>query len=208
LPTIRFDRIAQEFIRRIGQRFVSGFIPGTAMPATNGLTTDDISAYVNKALLKFVEIKWDAAKGNVEQFAGIFPELISGPRGPRDLVNGAYTIATPDLDFFKIMAAWDNTKYIKIWPEAAYSIAITGAHRSYIASNNEPAIIQLGNILQVFPTNYNSTISIIFIKQPLIPETGEFLIQNGTTDSPFYNYRNSSIAEIAEGLFRNDNQIK
>ncbi len=104
-----------------------------------------------------------------------------------------------------------SKKYIKLWDPSKYHLAISEEYPEYIATDDNPAIIRVGNTLTIFPLDIDTgeppeapryqRIKFHYIGVPLDPTTGEFLIQNGDYDSPFFDHWNKSIADIAYLMF-------
>lgn len=207
MPTPNFDRIDIEISRRIGDTVANAANDGTVLTAT------ERNAYTNKALFKLFNIKWQEAvkiTGKFERPSKYFireiPELVERS-SLLTLTAGNYLIASPHFDFFTIIdAETDDEKFITVWDTDLYEIARTQRHRHYIATAEKPSVIQLDKLLAFFPLSSTFGFYMTYIKMPLEPTTGNFLTQNGATDSPFLPHWNSIIAEIGEQLFRTDSQ--
>lgn len=210
MATIKWDRIADGFLKRIPDTFISAFTPGTMiMPASNILTAAQISDYVNRGLLKFFDDVWTTIEGNATKFSNIFPELIKISEAIT-LSSGNYTIASPYLDFHKIIGGMSvgvagppvvESVPIRIWEEKVYPFAKTEKYIQYQATAKNPAMIQLNNVLNIFPQSSTFQIKIIYIRKPLLPTTGGFLIQNGVVDSPFAEHWEEKLIDSAYQIF-------
>lgn len=210
MATLRWDRIADGFLKRIPDTFVSTFTPGTmVMPASNILTAAQITDYVNRGLLEFFDKIWAAVEGNAEKFGNIFPELIK-ISDEITLTSGNYTLASPYLDFHKIIGGMSVAVVgppavasvpIRIWNEKVYPFAKTEKYMQYQASANNPAMIQLNNVLNIFPQSSTFQIKIVYIRKPLLPTTGGFLVQNGDVDSPFAEHWEEKLIQSVYDIF-------
>ena len=207
MATLRWDRIADGFLKRIPDTFATAFTPGGGvMPAGNILTAAQISDYVNRGLLEFFDKVWAAVEGNAEKFGNIFPELIK-ISDAIDLSSGNYILATPYLDFHKIIGGMSVAVSpavsvpIRIWNEKVYPFAKTEKYMQYQASASNPAMIQLNNVLNIFPQSSTFQIKIVYIRKPLLPTTGGFLVQNGTVDSPFAEHWEEKLIQSVYDIF-------
>lgn len=207
MATLKWDRIADGFLKRIPDTFATAFTPGGgAMPAGNILTAAQITDYVNRGLLEFFDKVWAAVEGNAEKFGNIFPELIK-ISDAITLSSGNYTLATPYLDFHKIIGGMSVAVSpavsvpIRIWNEKVYPFAKTEKYMQYQASASNPAMIQLDNVLNIFPQSSTFQIKIVYIRKPLLPTTGGFLTQNGTVDSPFAEHWEEKLIQSVYDIF-------
>ena len=216
MSTIKWDRTASNFLTRIPDSFATAFVPGGGvMPAGNILTAAQITDYVNRGILKFFNDNWafnynTAVKAGISDplkitdlFVGMFPELVE-TSSALTLTSGNYTVASPHLNLFKIIGAYNNATTpvpLRVWQESYYPFAKTGKYMQYQASASNPAIIQIKNQLAVFPQSSTFTITIIYIKLPLLPTTGGFLLQNESVDSPYGEQWEDVIAESAYKIF-------
>ena len=230
MATIKFDRILQEFSRRIGDRLNAVFVPGAgAYPNGSELDSVDSIAYINKALNKLMEDVFEVVKGDIKAFAQALPELISIPAevtfvpdsiptppsvplGPAPLLPSTtltglysqYDIATPHKDFFKLFGAYvDSDTIIRIYPEDQFINLVTKNYPDDPPTEDDPCLVALNESLYLFPST-ETLANIIYIKKPLLPTTGDFIAQNGEIDSPYHDHRNSRIAELAEKLYWNE----
>lgn len=203
--TPRFDKISIEVSNRMGDPVAAGGSDGVWLTATAR------NSYVNKAMFAYFNQKWEdaqklyAANPNVsviQNFANILPELVRLATGIT-LSSGKYTIANPNFDFYKLIGAnIGTTKLIRVLDEDQYTVVKTGMDTLIKPTANKPVAIEFNNMIYFFPENSTFSPDILFVTQPLNPETGEFLAQGGTYDSPFTDQHNSRIAEIAEKLIR------
>ena len=211
MPTIKFDRILQEFSRRIGDRLDSAFTPGTmAFPDGTVLDAVDAIAYVNKALHSFHGDAWMKVGGQKESFVMMFPELVSDFRAIT-FTAGKYTIANPNLDYFQVFNGYvpgvDGGPNVpaRISHEENLALLKTGNYPRHGPTVDKPIVCPAANVLYVFPDTI-TTVNLQFIIQPLDRVLGGFITQNGdiVQDSPFANNRNSQIAAMAERLYWNE----
>ncbi len=201
MATPKFDRIAIEFAQRIGATFDSAFTPGSgAMPDADLLTADEIESFVNKSLLTLFSQIWQQTKANKKIFSDYVPELVK----TADLTfsSSIYTIASPNKDFFIPLNGYISSTYVRVWDASKFAIAKTGYYDEYTASESNPALIYIGESqkLYIFPSTLTSA-TVVFLKQPLDPTTGDFLSQNGSYDSPFAEHWQNDIVSIAESLY-------
>jgi hypothetical protein len=205
MATLKFDYILQEFSERIGNRLDAAFTPGAgAFPDGNLLDKEDAIAIVNKALHKYHNDAWTAVKGDKEAFIKIFPELVRLTAAVT-FTTGIYTVATPYLDFFALISGYKSaTIPFRIEPEENLYLLQTNSYPRHAPTAAKPMVVPFASKVYVFP-NSETTGSLHYIAQPLIPPTGGFLEQNGSLgDSPFYNTRNTAIAAVAEELYWNE----
>ncbi|MGD8777742.1 MAG: hypothetical protein PVH88_02140 [Ignavibacteria bacterium] len=209
MATPKFDSICIEFMSRIADKFVSSFTAGSGdMP--EGIILENkkyIESYINKSMFILFNNYWEAVKGDIQLFKQIFPELISVPTDVVEFDSGKYTIDNPYKNFFRLVGAiTEDKKYITVTDVNKYTILISELYEEIDADESNPRIFQIGeNKLEIFPDTIESAI-IIYLKQPLNPEDGSFIEQNGNYDSPFNLQWNSKIAEIAEKLYKTDRQ--
>jgi hypothetical protein len=204
MPTVKFDTILLEFSRRIGDRLDTAFVPGAgAFPAGTILAAVDAIAYVNKALHAYHGSIWEGLRGDSQEFARFFPELITPPIAVT-FTAGLYTIANPNLHYFKLFGAYkSSTTIIRIEDETALPALFTGKYPLHPPAADKPIIVAAKDKMYIFP-NSETSANILFVTQPLDPTTGQFLTQNGSYDSPFYDSRNHAIATMAEQLYWNE----
>jgi len=205
MPTPKFDRIAKEFMSRIGDNFETEFIIGAAMPEGEILSAADISAYVNKSLLDFFNQLWMSLE--LKEFIKKVPELVEPLTGELDVTTGVLSIPTGRKNFYKLIGAVTSSDvFITIEEADEYSLYKSSYLSDYEATADEPVCIQLGlDKIEFFPSSILKA-KLIYIKLPLSPTDGSFLIQNGSNDSPFADHWNSKIAEIAERFYKIDRQ--
>lgn len=199
MATPKIDNIANEFLKRIPDTFQTSFTPGGGiMPGGYVLkTATQIMDYVNRGMLSLFNIYWEATEGNKDLFLQIFPELQEFSDAV-PLTNGNYTIAANYLNFKALIGAVkssDNSN-IEVWRSTIYTLALSGKYQ-FNATASKPAIIQVKNLLAVFPQSSSFQIKFHYIKLPLDPTTGLPLSQNGGYDSPFMDDWNDKIADIA-----------
>lgn len=201
MATIKFDSIATNFIKLIPTTFKSTFTPGGgAMPDSYALLAAQISDYVNRAMMKLFNDEWARLGGDTKAFTKVFPEL-QDISGAVSLDAGNYTIANPYLNFKKLIGCTkQDGNYIEIWPDYIYAYAKAGKYQ-YVATTDNPSIIQINNLLAIFPQSSSFSIIFQYIKLPLDKTTGNPLTQNGSNDSPFSYEWNERIAQIAYELY-------
>jgi len=208
MATPKFDRISVELARRIGDRDSSGNQISAASADGVILTSVERTSYINKAMMKLMNQFWQTVNGDTQKFMGVFPELVK----EKSIVvaGGSYSLEqSGTYDFFKLVGAITSSLvYIKIWKENLYTVALSGANSHYVATTTEPAVIQLNQSLKFFPTSFGDTVTVIYVKMPVSDIDGSFIVQGGNVDSPFFDFWNSQIAEIAETLYLTDAQEK
>lgn len=210
MATPKFDRIVNEFTRRLGDPAsfdASGNLLGTSAGV---LTSEEVVAYVNKALFKLINDAWIESEGNKNKFAAIFPELVSLRTIAIPQGENTYNLADPNLDLFVIIDAFTGSDHAHVIDSSDHLLVKHSAYPQYEADDYNPVVSYLGNTIYLFP-DYLTKLSpvnleIIIIKQPLNPNNGSLLVQNGIYDSPFNDQWTSKIAEIAEQLYRIDAQ--
>ena len=202
MPTPKFNRILQEFSKRIGDRLDTSFDPegSVAFPAGTILAAVDAIAYVNKALHAYHGAIWENVQGDTQAFVRFFPELVSPPTSIA-FTSGVFTVA---FHYFKLFGAYKtSTNVIRIADEQALTALLVGKYPLHPPSADKPIIVPVKDKLYIFPASETAA-NILFITQPLNPTNGNFLIQNGIYDSPFYDSRNHAIATMAEQLYWNE----
>lgn len=207
MATPKFDRILQEFSRRIGDRLTSAFTPGVgAYPNGTLLDSTDAIAYVNKALNEYHGRVWNSVGGDRYAFIRLFPELLFEPSVG---LTFPFTIASPYLDFFTLYDGYISGYPCRIETEDKLVLLNTGKYPRHGPSATKPIMISVANKVYLF-AGATTTGYIIYIKLPISPTTGGFLAQNGaaTEDSPFHYIHNSKIAALAEELYWNEKEPK
>lgn len=215
MSTPKFDDLCIKFIKRIPTTFETAFTAGSGtMPDSLVLPADDIARYINEGMKTLFAKKWEEAfayaKGKpdlaVKYFAGLFPELVkfSATLDTDDDLQGvAYVIDNPLLDLFQIIAGnGKDGQYIKVWDPSKFALASTGEYEEYTATEADPALIKVDNIIFTFPGNLTDwTFKIQYIKLPIDPTTGDPLLQNGDYDSPFYPIWTEQILDLAYEIY-------
>lgn len=204
MATPRIDRMASELIKRIPTEFKSAFTPGTmAMPDSDVLTKEEIINYLNQAMDRVFNKYWAQSSGVVKIFARLFPELIFPSE--EEITDVEYNIADPHLDLKKVISAlgFDNNEFIKVWDESRFAIAQSGQYDEELEiSDEKPVLIQMNRTLYLFPVDIASfSYKIQYIKLPRNPETGDYLTQNGSYDSPFSEEWEGEIIDTAYQIY-------
>jgi hypothetical protein len=207
--TPNLDLIAIEFIKRIPTTFKTTFTAGSgAMPDTYFMPAVNVIDYINRGMKKLFNDSWQSSKGDPLAFSRLFPELVRFTPAIT-VTNGLYTIASPYLDFKRIIGGIvvSGNIFIKIWDDTKLTLALTGLYSEYITTSSMAAMIQMNNQIFLFPDALSigtNTIKFHYIALPVDPTTGSALVQNGNYDSPFSSEWNSVIADYAEELFLQD----
>jgi hypothetical protein len=208
MATTKLDQLAVNFLKRIPDEFLTSFTPGSAMPDSNILTKEQIISYLNQAMLRLFNDKWNEAvimaKGRPERsiqiIANMLPELVKYS----NVVSGVtYFLDDPYLDLFKIVGiVGKNNEFVRIWDESKYLLAITGEYDEYVATSTNPAAIFANRIVTTFPQDLvDWTFRMQYIALPLDPETGTYFLQNGTYDCPFGEQWFDMIVEMAYDIY-------
>jgi hypothetical protein len=205
MATPKFDQLCVEFVKRIPTEFKTAFTPGGgALPDSYVLPKENIIDYINRALNKLFNQYWMASKGNAEMFIKIFPELAKYS-AELTLSSGNYNIITPHLDFYKAISGRTTTgnKFVKQWETTKYNIALTEKYDEYIATADNPALIQINRLVAFFPQSLGAAkVYIQYVALPISPTTGNYLTQNhATEDSPFFQHWNTQIVDLAYQMY-------
>ncbi len=205
MATPKFDKLCIDFVKRIPDQLTNAtFTPGSGpLPNSYLLSSATIIDYINRAIQTFFNLSWQKVEGKASAFVNLFPEM-QRTSNQETFTNGEFNIATPYLDFYKIIGGFTvvmiNSEEIKtpIKPKAEnlYLQYLSGKYKSYRATQRDPAIIQLENKLVVFPKQ-NTSVIFHYIKFPLDPTTGAALTQNGNYDNPFAEQWDKEIVNIA-----------
>jgi hypothetical protein len=199
MATPKFDRCCIELVKRIPDQFKTPFTAGTGvMPDGYMIKAVNIIDYINRGMQELFNTYWKLVAGDVQRFISIFPELAKFS-SELTLSSGNYVVASPYLDFYKIVGAVTATgnKFIKVKDEYLYTIYLSGEYGTLIPDADNPVIIQVNRMLAVFPQSFTGQIKIHYIAAPLDPSTGGFITQNGTVDSPFFDHWNKEIVDNA-----------
>lgn len=197
--TPRLDSLCVNLLKRIPDVFRSSFTPGSgALPNGNNIKAEAIIDYVNRGMQDLFNQYWQLSSGDIKKFIKIFPELVEFS-GPVNLTNGNYIIASPYKNFYKLIGAVKDSdnKFIKVKDDHLYTVYLSEEYDEYLPTTDDPAIIQVSQMLAVFPQNLTGQINFHYIKAPLDPTTGRFLVQNGDEDSPFFDHWNKAICDFA-----------
>jgi hypothetical protein len=205
MPTPLFDQLCIELVQRIPTEFKTVFTAGSgALPDSYVLPKENIIDYINRSLNKLFNQYWTAVKGNLEMFIKIFPEL-NKYSAELTLINGNYPVITPHLDFYRAISGKTSSgsKFIKQWDTTKYNIALTGKYDEYVATLDNPALIQVKRLIAFFPQSLGTAkVYIQYIAMPISPTTGNYLTQNhATEDSPFLQHWNSQIVDLAYQMY-------
>lgn len=200
----KFSRISVELSQRIADSVTN------ATDAGEALTADQRTALVNEAMFKLFEEGWTAVRGDIASFIELFPELVTTAT-ITTAADGTFTIASPLLDLHTVISGLKSTTYIKTLPKHLYPIVKANKFDDYAPTASNPVMFDISGKLHFFPASeYNlQSVTIEYIKVPLLPTTGGFLILTaGTVDSPFSDKWNSRIAALAEDIYRTIAQEK
>ena len=204
--TPKLDNIIREFAQRIQDpvTFNGSFnvVPGKVIT-----TAASLEAYITESMFILINQVWlqcAQAPKPLEKFAEIFPELVVSRNVT--LVASKYTIGSDahNYDFMYLLSAVVDNKLAAVKPSYLYTTAVLG-HPQIRGDAEHPIVIEKERSINVFPaaTFSSSTVTLLFIKQPLVETSGLYLTQNGGagSESPFYDQWNSKIAEIAMQQF-------
>lgn len=200
MSTPKFDRMCIDFVQRVPDNFRTTFIAGSGdMPDCNLLKAETIVDYINRGLFELFSDSWQSCAGNARKFISLFPEL-AGLSEAVSLSGGNYTIASPHKDFYKLIGAVkvNDKRFIKVKDEYLYTVYLSGEYENIIKpTSDKPVIIQINQLLAVFPQDISGKIKFQYIKAPLDPATGGLIEQNGDADSPFADHWHESIVSRA-----------
>lgn len=218
MATPKLDRIITEFGRRIGAPPVWGGTYGTVLQDRYDLSSTEYVAYVNKALMKFFQTKWEESGKDKQTFINTFPELMStrtlvfSSSGTNKYIFNLTGLGSMMRNFFAVLNAYDAAivppAFIEALDTSWYFTIEYGLNTIYTPTTRHPFIIATADYLHVYPpleVGSTRNLQVNYIAQPLASD-GTFYTQNGTTDSPFDDIWNSQIAEIAEQLFKIESQ--
>lgn len=224
MPTPKLNRIITEFGRRIGAPPVWGGSYGVVLQDRYDLSSTEYVAYVNKALMKFFQTKWEELGRDKQAFINAFPEmmttktLVFSTSGTNKYIYNLTGIASTMRNFFVVLNAYDRDPtalppvatpaFIEALDTSWYFTIEYGLNTIYTPTTKHPFIIATSDYLHVYPplgVGGTRNIQVNYIAMPLAAD-GTFYTQNGTTDSPFDDIWNSQIAEIAEQLFKIESQ--
>lgn len=202
MATPKLDRLCINFVKRIPDQLVSAYTPGTgALPRSYLLEASTIIDYVNRAMHKLFQTIWVEVAGDTNKFLQILPEL-GKISGEIPLASGQYLISAPYLDFFKLVGCYDgNNLPIKVKSESYYTQIKAGKYKSFQIGDSDPAIFQINNLLEVVPNTAANKIIIHYIKFPVDPNSGTYLVQDGNEDVPYKEIWDKEIVDIAYKLF-------
>jgi hypothetical protein len=198
MATPKFDRMSVEFSKRINDP--------VAAEGTDGkfVTSAVRELFLNQALQALFGMYWEKTGGDPTSFHSLFPELVV-PRTVT-LSSSKYTIATPNLDFKKLVEAVPASKYATILPATKKSSAEIGYPSYNAGSANNPVAVESGGIIYVYPAAsfVSSSTVLTIIVQPLDPTTGGYLTGGGSYDSPFAPNWEEEIIQTATRIFDKD----
>lgn len=201
MATPRIDHIAVSLVAKIPDT-LPNFNPLAAMalPDTgNGITASYIIDLVNRALLKLFNMYWGQLGKRITE---IMPEIIKISQ-TINIDTGGYVISSPYKDFFKIYSGnlSSGNGFIKLKDESKYALYRGETYDEYTPTSAKPAIIQMNDRLYMFPATQTYGATLQYIRLPLDPETGAFLTQNGSYDSPFTDQWNETISDIGYNIY-------
>lgn len=180
----------------------------------NGKSVSSVErmAILNSAMLKLFDELWMVSKGDIEAFIKICPELYVSDI-VQTTIHGIYNVTTGNKlkDMFTpVSALSESNEFIKQLPTHLYPIIKSDKYDDFGIDSNNPIFFNPSGLLVFFPTaDFNTkNTTIFYIKVPLNPTTGAFLIQGGTYDSPFSSVWNGKIVDIAEDIYRTIAQEK
>ena len=162
---VKFDYLVSELAKKQGDEDFQVYSP------------EKLSIYINKAMLELFNTSWVSFKNDVSQFLGQFPELLLS-----DTIDIKSGIGSLNGSVYKITQGLFNNKLCSIKPNEQYSILKT-ATTYHLFNDNEPALIQTGNNVYVFPTK-DGTLIYQYIWKP-IRETGN-MFEYGNKDDVFF----------------------
>lgn len=210
MATLKLDNIAVEVLKRAKGEFDSAFTPGGGvMPSADFLTAAQITSYVNKALQKLFSDALVEAKGDLDAFANVFPELVVN-RIVSLTALSTYDLASPNLDYHSLVSGAVDGKFGTIAGKELRQLISSGTIEQYAGSADEPIIIEVDETFYNFPSAAFTSGTAIYtiIKRPVDPTTGNLLIQNGSFDSPYREIWLDKLAEIAFVFYKEDSTVQ
>jgi hypothetical protein len=205
MPSPRFDALNVYFSKKIGDPVASA---ATTTP-TSGLTDDERDVYLNRAMMKLFNMKWNEVLGDVEKFIQLFPELYI----PMPLTANSGGVVAPGLPSGYLNYKRPVEGYlpsgtrIKFVENILYPTVRNSKHKHYLPSTTNLFGFEIGGNFEFFPkAPFNSqTFTIMIIKLPL-QSTGAVFTNGGAEDIPFYPDWDELIVETALQIWREDNQ--
>ena len=177
------------------------------------MTAVEYINYVNNAMMKLFNDKWGEVKGDKQSFVNMFPELVETKAPafvkedvsvPRYSYVSLTNTALPLANLYSVLYANYTTTFIEnASPDMLFALEMGTVS---LASITSPLIVQGRGNLYIFPALSSSlAVTVNYIKLPKKAD-GNFITQNGDTDSPFDDSWNTVIADIATQMFIAESQ--
>ena len=213
MATPKFDRIAISFLHKAKGEFSTTFTPGSLMPDADFLTAEQISDYVNRALITFFNQSLKAVGFDDYKFASQFPEMVGTDS---KTLTGKDDFDVSNKNLYRIIAFREsrqvnNGEWRKgiVFDMNVYGEAKSGQNHLLSGDNDEFIGIRDGNILHIFPgesAGEQYEVEVDFIIKPLDLGGGD-IIQNGKYDVPYSDIWLEEISDIAYQLYLKDADI-
>ncbi len=200
--TIKFNRLCETFMLKIGDPIeISGNVIGAGKVIT---TKEKIQNYINRALETFFAAGWKESGYDVDNLANAFPELIKSAENGT-LGDGICSIEAFG-NLFKIFSVRVDGKYCAIWDMTKYGIAKSRKRIQYLGSSDNPGVIHKDTYLEFFGAADSDNVDFEYIIKPLKSDGTAFVSSNDGEDSPYNEFWNEQIAQIATELYNQDAQ--
>jgi len=212
MATTKLNMIAQAFMRIILDPVTE--TDGVIQPGKIITEVAEIETYISRAMMNLVSETWQAAAGNWMKLMKLYPDLIKIKPVNAVFQDGiSFVEKTGEneiLDLFYVLPSSSGTIKIDVWNPAKFTDIITGADPILIADVEHPAMMYLDGKIYLFPQNIAEisefSFSLVYLRLPLNPLTGDILRSGGAYDSPFSEDNYSAIAERAAKLYFDENK--
>lgn len=201
MSTPNIDFISVNFSQKVADPVATGSTDGKL------LTSVARQSYINRAMFKLFETYWTQANGDSKRFIEMFPELVHADyfNCTNDIIS---MTQSGGYDFFKIIGCNNTTtgKDIIIKSTTEYAMISAGTIPQLTGSSTNILVFQLNQQLIFFSGKTLTQVAVTYIKMPVSPVDGSFLVEGGSFDSPFFPVWNERLADIALDIFKADAQ--
>lgn len=210
MATPKLNRLAKRFMQQIQDPIIEApDDPDMLLPGKIIRSISEIEHYLGMAMMKFIEEVWKSSNANPNIMLSALPDIYE----ERELIipqgSQKVNVSTTHADIWDILNSRKNNNIIlEAWHTIHLTDAVNRTDPFYIGNERHAGIIYQKPFIWLFPkslsaaSNFNFTLC--FLKAPLNPVDGTYLTINGEYDIPFSDIHLTTIASIAEKIYKLD----
>lgn len=210
MATPKLNKLAQRFMQQIQDPITID--AGVILPGTIIRSVAEIEHYLGMAMMQFIAGVQQQAQGSISLLLRALPDLYE----EREVVfpsilstaDSKIDISSTHADLYDLCTSRGTGYIFEPWDPKHLSDVLNGLDPFREGSGRYGGLIYQKPYLWLFPKSIHVgsayTVNLCFIKAPLNPLTGEYLISGGDYDIPFADVLFPQICNIATKLYKVD----